>query len=143
MSTPDTTEVDGPVTTPESDPTPPVETTPDPTSSAFWTSPSSYITVATYVLPILSTILHKDFSQYAQAISQLAPLVATAVLLVMRGQHKKAVIAANAAVQVAKVHAVADAAAHRRQLKHDAKMKALDLASVAEKKAFVSTQLAA
>ena len=138
MTSPDTE-----ITTPAGDPTPPVETTPDPTSSAFWTSPSSYLTLSTYLLPVLSLLFHKDFSQYAQAISQLAPLVATAVLLIMRGQHKKAVIAANAQVQVAQVQAVADAVAHRRQLVHDAKMQALQLASAAEKKAFVTAQLAA
>lgn len=140
MTSPD---VETDPTTATSDPMPPVTTTPDPTSSAFWTSPSSYVTVATYLLPILSTLFHKDFSSYAQAISQLAPLVATAVLLVMRGQHKKAVIAANAAVQVAKVHVLADAAAHRRQLAQEAKLKAVDMATAVEKRAFVAKHLAA
>ena len=65
------------------------------TSSSFWTSPSSYITIATYLLPILTGIFHKDFSQYAQAVSQLAPLVATAVLLIMRGLHKDTVVTSN------------------------------------------------
>ena len=68
------------------------------TSSSFWTSPSSYITIATYLLPILTGVFHRDFSQYAQAIAQLAPLVATAVLLVMRGLHKRTVITANASL---------------------------------------------
>ena len=65
------------------------------TSSSFWTSPSSYITIATYLLPILTGIFHKDFSQYAQAVSQLAPVIATAVLLIMRGLHKRTVITSN------------------------------------------------
>lgn len=79
--------------------TSPVTPSPTPagdfTSSSFWTSPSSYITIATYLLPILTGVFHKDFNQYAQAVAELAPLVATAVLLIMRGLHKRTVITSN------------------------------------------------
>lgn len=88
-----------PTSTPVNPSTSPVTPSPAPagdfTSSSFWTSPSSYITIATYLLPILTGIFHKDFSKYAQAVAELAPLVATAVLLIMRGLHKRTVIMSN------------------------------------------------
>lgn len=126
-----------------SDPTPPITTVPDPTSSAFWTSPSSYITLSTVILPIITMIWHKDTSAAAKAIAEAAPLLAAVALLVMRGLHKRAVIAANATVQTEKVRAAADAAAHRRQLSHEKQLRALEMASPAEKKQFVAAHLAA
>ena len=98
---------DAPVAAPGDPGTSPVMPAPTPVgdfgSSAFWTSPSSYITIATFLLPVLATVFHKDFTQYAQAISQLAPLVATAVLLVMRGSHKRAVLVANTQLAIVRL----------------------------------------
>ena len=97
-----------PTSTPVNPSTSPVTPSPAPagdfTSSSFWTSPSSYITIATYLLPILTGIFHKDFSQYAQAVSQLAPLVATAVLLIMRGLHKNTVVTSNMELTLQRTH---------------------------------------
>lgn len=116
--TDDTAPVDSNAPLSEADPgTSPVVPAPAPPgdfgTSSVWTSPSTYITAISYLLPILSTIFHKDFTQYAQAISQAAPIVATAILLVARNLHKREVIRANAQLAVERL-------GHTEQAKREA-----------------------
>lgn len=80
---------DQPVATPTAPPG-------DFTTGAFWESPSTYLALSSYLLPLLSLIFHKDFSVAAKAISEFAPIFATGVLMLMRNLHKREVIKANA-----------------------------------------------
>lgn len=65
------------------------------TTGSFWASPSTWITITTYLLPILTAVFHRDFSAQAKAIAQIAPMIATGVLLLARNLHKREVIRAN------------------------------------------------
>lgn len=65
------------------------------TVSPIWTSPSTYIAISSYILPVLALVFHRDFSAQAKVLVDAAPGVATVVLLIMRQLHRTAVIKAN------------------------------------------------
>lgn len=65
------------------------------TTSTFFTSPSTYLTLVTYLLPLLNLIFGEDVSAPAEAVANAAPIIATAVLLVMRNRAKVVVTEAN------------------------------------------------
>jgi hypothetical protein len=77
----------------------PVHPAPEPpgdfATSAFWTSPSSWLTITSYLLPILNLLFGRDVSEVAQAAANLGPIVATAVLLYSRARAKEVVTRAN------------------------------------------------
>lgn len=101
--------VPDPSVTPKPNETP--TSTGDFTTGSFWQSPSTWVALASYLLPIASTVFHKDLSSYAQAIAEIGPVLATAVLLAARSLHKREVVRQNAhlAQQRASI-------AHERQL---------------------------
>lgn len=71
---------------------------PDPgafTANSFFTSPSTYLTLVTYLLPILNMVFGQDVSEVAQAFANAAPVVATGILLVARNRQQISRVQAN------------------------------------------------
>lgn len=71
---------------------------PDPgafTASSFFTSPSTYLTLVTYLLPILNMVFGQDVSETAQAFANASPIIATGILLVARNRQQIARVHAN------------------------------------------------
>lgn len=64
-------------------------------TSTFWTSPSTYLTLVTYLLPLLNIAFGRDVSALAEAVANMAPIVATGILLVMRNIAQGRVTQAN------------------------------------------------
>lgn len=65
------------------------------TANSFFTSPSTYLTLITYLLPILNMVFGQDVSEVAQAFANAAPIIATGILLVARNRQQIALVQAN------------------------------------------------
>ena len=90
--------------------TQPISPAPDPigdfTKPSFWRSPSSYLLIASHLIPIFVVLFPTyDFSAIDKGISLLAPILAYAATLVMRGLHTNTLIRANAALAMQRLAA--------------------------------------
>lgn len=93
--------------------------------TSVWQSPSTYITLATYIIPDINLAVGRDVGDLVLALANLAPLVATAILLVGRVIAHNRVTAANLRltelkVEVAKGYTPQDG-------EHETRLDALEL----------------
>jgi hypothetical protein len=62
--------------------------------ASFWENPTSYITIATYILPIIAIVFHRNVDEAMQAVAAFAPIAATVAYLIVSLLHRNAVVTA-------------------------------------------------
>lgn len=70
------------------------------TNSSVWTSPSTYLTLSTYLLPLFTLIFKDNANAVVNAVVGIAPIVATLVLVIQRNQNHRNVQQLNAQLTV-------------------------------------------
>ncbi len=93
--------------------------------NSIWTSPSLYLTLATYLLPLLTMIFHRDVSAVVQAIAQAAPGIATVALLIARVLHKNTIIKANAGLAAERMRVTASLQSQHLAMQHEIRVETM------------------
>ena len=76
--------------------TPPSDPPGDFTSTPIWQSPSTWLTLSTYLLPLFTLIFKDNAPAVVEAVVAIGPLLATVILVIQRNANHRQLVQANA-----------------------------------------------